>query len=115
MYGKGTEGALTAFDPKVLDNINLLKSENVIKLFSAVEGQKIEFPTLGIAQTPPDGPSKHRRHNLRDRFGQPRARTEIAIKRDSTIAFARLTRELDLDAGSPSNTAQPPALISNRR
>ena len=50
-----------------------------------------------------------------DRFGQPRARPEIAIERDSTIAFARLTRELDLDAGSPSNTAQPPALVSNRR
>ena len=50
-----------------------------------------------------------------DRFGQPRARPEIAIERDSTIAFARLTRELDLDAGSPSLAAQPPALVSNRR
>ena len=50
-----------------------------------------------------------------DRFGQPRARPEINIERDSTIAFVRLTRELDLDAGSPSNTAQPPTLISNRR
>ena len=50
-----------------------------------------------------------------DRFGQPRARPEIAIERDSTIAFARLTRELDLDAGSPSHAAQPPALVSNRR
>jgi phage terminase small subunit len=50
-----------------------------------------------------------------DRFGQPRTRPEIGIERDSTISFARLTRELDLDAGSPSNTAQPPALISNRR
>ena len=49
-----------------------------------------------------------------DRFGQPRARPEIAIERDSTIAFARLTRELDLDAGSPSHAAQPPALVSNR-
>ena len=45
MYGKGTEGALTEFNSKFLDNTNLLKSENVIKLFSAVEGQKIEFPT----------------------------------------------------------------------
>ena len=50
-----------------------------------------------------------------DRFGQPRARPEIAIERDSSISFARLTRELDLDARLPSNTAQPPALISNRR
>ena len=50
-----------------------------------------------------------------DRFGQPRARPEIAIERDSTIALARLTHELDLDAGSPSNTAQPPAVLPNRR
>ena len=50
-----------------------------------------------------------------DRFGQLRARPEIAIERDTTIAFARLTGELDLDAGLPSNTAQPPALVSNRR
>ena len=44
LYGKGTEGALTAFNSKVFGNTSLLKSENVIKLFSAVEGQKIEFP-----------------------------------------------------------------------
>jgi len=44
LYGKGTEGALTAFNSRVLDSTNLLKSENVTKLFSAVEGQKAEFP-----------------------------------------------------------------------
>ena len=71
---------------------------------------------LGTAQTLPDGLSQPGGGTtFIDRFGQPRARPEIAIERDSTIAFARLTRELDLDAGSPSLAAQPPALVSNRR
>jgi phage terminase small subunit len=38
----------------------------------------------------------------------------IAIERDSRIAFARLIRELDLDADTPSAYHRPPALRSNR-
>jgi phage terminase small subunit len=36
-----------------------------------------------------------------DRFGQPHARPEIAIERDSRIAFCRCVRELGLDVGEP--------------
>jgi len=48
-----------------------------------------------------------------DRFGQPRQRPEVAIERDSRIAFARLIRELDLDVAAPDDN-RPPALKSNR-
>lgn len=49
-----------------------------------------------------------------DRFGQPHARPEVAIERDSRLAFARLIRELDLDAEPPAGSARPPAIRSNR-
>jgi phage terminase small subunit len=44
-----------------------------------------------------------------DRFGQPKARPEVAIERDSRIAFARLLRELSLDVSSPEEN-RPPAI-----
>jgi hypothetical protein len=51
-----------------------------------------------------------------DRFGAPRSRPEVAIERDSRVAFARLIRELDLDIeGPPLPPGRPPALRSNRR
>jgi phage terminase small subunit len=50
-----------------------------------------------------------------DRFGCPHARPEIAIERDTKIAFARLVRELDLDIEAPVSPGRPPLLRSNRR
>ena len=50
-----------------------------------------------------------------DRFGSPRARPEVAVERDSRLAFARLVRELDLDTDATPDASRPPALRSSRR
>ena len=47
--------------------------------------------------------------------GGIKAHPAIGIERDSRLAFARLLRELDLDAGAPSEKVGPPPLNSNRR
>jgi P27 family predicted phage terminase small subunit len=55
------------------------------------------------------------RHGLTfdDRFGSHHARPEVAIERDSRLAFARLIREIGLDVSAPSDT-RPNALPANR-
>jgi phage terminase small subunit len=51
-----------------------------------------------------------------NRFGNPMPRPEVAIERDSRLAFARLLRELDLDVEPPSEPRRRPApLRSNNR
>jgi phage terminase small subunit len=42
-----------------------------------------------------------------DKAGRPHARPEVAIEKDSRIAFARLLRELDLDGGSAPDVRPP--------
>jgi len=61
-----------------------------------------------------DDLAKHGRLTFTDDKGTIKAHPAVAIERDARIAFARLVRELDLDAGSPADS-RPPAIGSNRR
>jgi hypothetical protein len=47
-----------------------------------------------------------------DRFGQPRARPELAIERDSRTGFPRMLREIGLDITPPADS-RPPSLKAN--
>ena len=51
-----------------------------------------------------------------DRFGQPRARPDVAMERDARVSFARLMRDLALDVdGGPVDDVRPPRIDGNAR
>lgn len=50
-----------------------------------------------------------------DSSGNLKAHPAEPIERNARTAFARLIRELDLDAGAPAERSRPPAIYSNRR
>ena len=66
LYGKGTDGALTAYNKQNLNGADLKKSENVEKLFNVVLGLK-PVPKI-IPKTQPDEKSKPKR-DLEKEFG----------------------------------------------
>ena len=52
---------------------------------------------------------------FRDSNTNLKANPAVAIERDARTLFARLVRELDLDAEGPAERIRPPSLLSNRR
>ena len=43
-----------------------------------------------------------------DRFGAPRTRPEVAVERDSRLAFIKCVRSLDLDLAPPPSSRRTP-------
>jgi phage terminase small subunit len=53
---------------------------------------------------------KHHGASFVNKHGDVKARPEVAIERDSRIAFMRAVRELNLSEESPDEAARPPPL-----
>lgn len=55
-----------------------------------------------------------KKHGLtfENKYGETKIRPEVAVEKDSKIAFARLLRELNLNEGAPDS--RPPALKYSR-
>lgn len=50
-----------------------------------------------------------------DRYGNPRARPEVAIERDARIGFIRAVRELALDGAGTPDGPRPPTVTGRYR
>lgn len=50
-----------------------------------------------------------------DGSGNIKAHPAVSMERDARTLFARLVRELDLDATGPAESRRPPSILSNRR
>lgn len=79
----------------ILEDHHRLLLTKAAEAFDRAEGARETISKLGTT--------------FEDRFKQPCARPEIAMERDSRLAFARLVRELNLEE-PPPEAPRPPSL-----
>lgn len=81
-----------------LEPWHLLLLTKAAEAWDRAEGARRELAEKGTTYT--------------DRFGAPRTMPQVAIERDSRLAFCRVLRELALDVEPPAS--KPPSLPGRR-